>query len=146
MGIVGKLEEKKERDVYPDKAKAFLRDHGYVESVNEGKGTKSVKTSSIPILAYWDDYDKVPYAFPQVYDFMEGADAVSREYSLLTGTYNRRYYLTAYGKEQKAEFGDVLVDRDAGSPSSASGIVSIENGVAVLGDKVFHSFPKLKGE
>lgn len=47
MGIVGKLEEKKERDVYPDKAKAFLRDHGYVESVNEGKGIKSVKTSSI---------------------------------------------------------------------------------------------------
>ena len=89
----------------------------------------------IPILAYWDDYDKVPYAFPQVYDFMEGADAVSREYPLLTGTYNRRHYLTAYGKEQKAEFGDVLVDRDAGSPSSASGIVSIENGVAVLGDE-----------
>ena len=53
----------------------------------------------IPILAYWDDYDKVPYAFPQVYDFMEGADAVSREYPLLTGTYNRRHYLTAYGKE-----------------------------------------------
>ena len=24
----------------------------------------------IPILAYWDDYDTVPYAFPQVYDFM----------------------------------------------------------------------------
>ena len=89
----------------------------------------------IPILACWDDYDKVPYAFPQVYDFMEGADAVSREYPLLTGTYNRRHYLTAYGKEQKAEFGDVLVDRDAGSPSSASGIVSIENGVAVLGDE-----------
>ena len=41
----------------------------------------------------------------------------------------------AYGKEQKAEFGDVLVDRDAGSPSSASGIVSIENGVTVLGDE-----------
>ena len=89
----------------------------------------------IPILAYWDDYDKVPYAFPQVYDFMEGADAVSREYPLLTGTYNRRHYLTAYGKEQKAEFGNVIVDRDAGNPSSASGIISIENGVAVLGDE-----------
>ena len=32
------------------------------------------------IVAYWDDYDKVPYAFPHVYDYMEGADAVSREY------------------------------------------------------------------
>ena len=31
-------------------------------------------------MAYWDDYDKVPYAFPHVYDYMEGADAVSREY------------------------------------------------------------------
>jgi hypothetical protein len=29
----------------------------------------------IPILAYWDDYDMVPWALPQVYDFMEGRDA-----------------------------------------------------------------------
>ena len=26
----------------------------------------------IPIIAYWDDYDKVPWALPQVYDYMEG--------------------------------------------------------------------------
>jgi hypothetical protein len=58
----------------------------------------------IPILAYWDDYDKVPYALPQVYDFMEGRDAARYEYPLqLNGTYNRRNYLTAYGKEQKIE-------------------------------------------
>jgi spore germination protein YaaH len=31
----------------------------------------------IPILAYWDDYNKVPYAFPQVYDFAEGQDAAA---------------------------------------------------------------------
>lgn len=55
----------------------------------------------LPIVAYWDDYDKAPYAFPHVYDYMEGADAVSREYPQLVGTYNRRRYLTAYGKEQK---------------------------------------------
>ena len=24
----------------------------------------------LPIVAYWDDYDKVPYAFPHVYDYM----------------------------------------------------------------------------
>ena len=96
----------------------------------------------IPIVAYWDDYDKVPYAFPHVYDYMEGADAVSREYPQLVGTYNRRRYLTAYGKEQKAEFGNILIDRDGGNYASASGIVSIENGVATLGDagSVTYSF------
>lgn len=54
----------------------------------------------IPILAYWDDYDMVPWALPQVYDFMEGRDATSYEYPLMNGTYNRRHYLTAYSKEQ----------------------------------------------
>ena len=96
----------------------------------------------LPIVAYWDDYDKVPYAFPHVYDYMEGADAVSREYPQLVGTYNRRRYLTAYGKEQKTEFGTIYIDRDAGNYSSASGIVSIENGIATLGDNgsVTYSF------
>ncbi len=87
----------------------------------------------LPIVAYWDDYDKVPYAFPHVYDYMEGADAVSREYPQLADTYNRRRYLTAYGKEQKTEFGTVYIDHDGGNYSSASGIVSIENGIATLG-------------
>ena len=96
----------------------------------------------LPIVAYWDDYDKVPYAFPHVYDYMEGADAVSREYPQLADTYNRRRYLTAYGKEQKTGFGDILIDRDADGYSSASGIVSIENGIATLGDNgsVTYSF------
>lgn len=88
----------------------------------------------IPILAYWDDYDKVPYAFPQVYDFMEGADAVSRTSPLLSGTYNRRNYLTAYAKEQKTEFGTVLVDR-SGKPDSYSGIVSVSDNMVTLGDE-----------
>ncbi len=96
----------------------------------------------LPIVAYWDDYDKVPYAFPHVYDYMEGADAVSREYPQLADTYNRRRYLTAYGKEQKTEFGTIFIDRDAGNYSGASGIVSIENGIATLGDNgsVTYSF------
>ena len=89
----------------------------------------------IPIVAYWDDYDKVPWALPHVYDYMEGRDAVSYEYPLLSGTYNRRHYLTAYGKEQKTEFENILVDRSADNPSNAAGIISIENGVAVLGDE-----------
>ena len=67
----------------------------------------------IPIVAYWDDYDKVPWALPQVYDYMEGRDAAGFEYPLLSGTYNRRHYLTAYGKEQKAAFGTVYLDRAA---------------------------------
>ena len=31
----------------------------------------------IPILAYWDDYDMVPWALPQVYDFMAEGESVS---------------------------------------------------------------------
>lgn len=88
----------------------------------------------IPILAYWDDYDKVPYAFPQVYDFMEGRDAAAYEYPLLSDTYNRRNYLTAYGKEQKTEFGTVLVDH-GGEPDSYSGIVSVSDNLITLGDE-----------
>jgi len=29
----------------------------------------------IPIVAYWDDYDKGPFALPHVYDYMDGRDA-----------------------------------------------------------------------
>ena len=88
----------------------------------------------IPIVAYWDDYDKVPWALPQVYDYMEGRDAVSYEYPLLAGTYNRRHYLTAYGKEQKAAFGTVYLDRGGGTPDSHSGIVSVSDFMTVLGE------------
>lgn len=87
----------------------------------------------IPILAYWDDYDMVPWALPQVYDFMEGRDAANYEYPQMTGTYNRRHYLTAYSKDQHTEFETIYVDAD-GKTSSYSGIVSFENGVATLGD------------
>ncbi len=89
----------------------------------------------IPIVAYWDDYDKVPYAFPHVYDFMEGADAVSREYPQLSGTYNRRRYLTAYAKQQDTAFGTVYVDRNGGAPDSYSGIVAVSDSIATLGDE-----------
>jgi spore germination protein YaaH len=72
----------------------------------------------IPIIAYWDDYDKVPWALPQVYDYMEGWDAVSKESPITAETYNRRRYLTCYGKTQKAEFGTVYVDVQAGNAKS----------------------------
>ena len=88
----------------------------------------------IPIVAYWDDYDKVPWALPQVYDYMEGRDAAGFEYPLLSGTYNRRHYLTAYGKEQKAAFGTVYLDRGGGTPDSHSGIVSVSDSMTVLGE------------
>ncbi|MCI2061740.1 MAG: glycosyl hydrolase family 18 protein [Eubacteriaceae bacterium] len=93
----------------------------------------------IPILAYWDDYNKVPYAFPEVYDFMEGHDASSYQYPLMNDVYKRRRYLTAYGKTQKTAFGTIYTDRD-GTPDSCSGIVSAENGMAVLGDNGEASF------
>ena len=87
----------------------------------------------IPIVAYWDDYNKVPWALPHVYDYMEGWDAVSWEYPLLKGVYNRRRYLTSYGKEQKAEFGTIYIDRN-GVPDEYEGNVIITDEMASLGD------------
>ena len=65
---------------------------------------------------------------------MEGRDAVSYDYPLLSGTYNRRHYLTAYGKEQKTEFENIIIDRSGGSPDSYSGIVSVSEGMVTMGD------------
>jgi len=64
---------------------------------------------------------------------MEGWDAVSWEYPLLKGVYNRRRYLTSYGKEQKAEFGTIYIDRN-GVPDEYEGNVIITDEMASLGD------------
>ena len=85
----------------------------------------------IPWLAYWDDYDQVPYMFPQVYDYAEGGDAVSRESPIVGDTYNRRRYLTCYGKTQKSEFGAIYVDRD-GEPDEYTEGVVVGNGTITL--------------
>lgn len=87
----------------------------------------------IPIAAYWDDYNKVPWALPHVYDYMEGRDAISYEYPQMGEVYNRRRYLTSYGKTQKTEFRDVIVDRSA-SPDGYSGIVSVSDSLITLGE------------
>ena len=88
----------------------------------------------IPIVAYWDDENKVPWALPHVYDYMEGRDATRYSYPLLSASYNGRQYLTAYGKQQKPAFGTVYVDHDA-MPDSYSGVVSVSNSVTTLGDE-----------
>ncbi len=44
----------------------------------------------IPIVAYWDDENKVPWALPHVYDYMEGRDATCYSYPLLSASYNGR--------------------------------------------------------
>ena len=87
----------------------------------------------IPIIAYWDDYDKVPWALPQVYDYMEGWDAVERQSPLLQETYNRRRYLTCYGKEQRVSFGIIYADRN-GVPDSYTGNVIVGESTATLGE------------
>lgn len=96
----------------------------------------------IPFVGYWDDNNKVPWALPHVYDYMEGRDADSYSYPQMSGTYNGRHYLTAYGKQQKTEFENIIIDHDGGNYTGASGIVSIENGIATLGDEgsVTYSF------
>jgi len=88
----------------------------------------------IPIIAYWDDYDKVPWALPHVYDYMEGPDATSRTYPLLGESYNRRRYLTAYSKEQEVEFGTVYIDRDGANPDTYSEGVILSSSSATLGE------------
>ena len=89
----------------------------------------------IPFVGYWDDNNKVPWALPHVYDYMEGRDADSYEYPQMSGTYNGRHYLTAYSKQQKTEFENIIIDHDGGDYASASGIVSVEKGIATLGDE-----------
>lgn len=88
----------------------------------------------IPIVAYWDNENKVPWALPHVYDYMEGRDTTRYSYPLLSASYNGRQYLTAYGKQQKSAFGTVYVDHDA-MPDSYSGVVSVSNSVTTLGDE-----------
>ena len=88
----------------------------------------------IPIVAYWDDNNKVPWALPHVYDYMEGRDAVDYTQPLMAETYNGRHYLTAYGKSQHTEFGSIILDRGA-EPDSYSGIVSVSETLVTLGDE-----------
>jgi spore germination protein YaaH len=85
----------------------------------------------IPIIAYWDDHDKVPWALPQVYDYMEGWDATARASPITQETYNRRRYLTCYEKAQRAEFGTVYADRN-GEPDSYTDGVVVGNGTITL--------------
>lgn len=87
----------------------------------------------IPIIAYWDDDNKVPWVLPHVYDYMEGRDAASYNAPLMSETYNGRHYLTAYSKTQRTEFGTVYLDRGA-KPDSYSGIVSVSDTLVTLGD------------
>ena len=89
----------------------------------------------IPILSYWDDDNKVPWALPQVYDYMEGQDAVSRSQPQIASSYNGRKYLTAYSKEQKTEFGTIYVDRGGGTPDKYTGVVSVSDSMVSLGDE-----------
>ncbi len=88
----------------------------------------------IPFVAYWDDDNMVPYAFPHVYDFMEGLDATEYNYPQMGGTYNGRNYLVAYGKEQKTEFGTVFVERSGDDHDSYSGVVNKYDGYTALGE------------
>jgi spore germination protein YaaH len=85
----------------------------------------------IPWLAYWDDYDKVPYMFPHVYDYAEGGDAAAKEAPIVSDGYNRRRYLTCYGKEQKAGFGEIYVNRN-GEPDSYTDGIMVGNGTITL--------------
>ena len=93
----------------------------------------------IPIIAYWDDDNKVPWALPHVYDYMEGQDAVEITGSQLGGSYNGRKYLTSYAKQQMTEFGEIILERD-GLPDNIAGTVSTSNGMCTLGEDGIATF------
>ncbi|MDL2318574.1 glycosyl hydrolase [Eubacteriales bacterium OttesenSCG-928-A19] len=87
----------------------------------------------IPFVGIWDDYDKVPWALPHVYDYMEGWDSQSTTGPVTKDIYNRRRYLTCYAKAQRTSFGQIIVDRDGGSPDARSGNVIVGDKVTTLG-------------
>lgn len=94
----------------------------------------------IPIIAYWDDENKVPWALPHVYDYMEGQDAVEHTPPVIGGSYNGRKYLTSYSKQQVAEFGEITIDRN-GVPDETTGSVAVLGTACTLGEggeAVFH--------
>jgi len=89
----------------------------------------------IPIVAYWDDDNKVPWALPHVYDYMEGQDATSIISPQVGDSYNGRKYLTAYAKQQRVEFGKTVIARNSGMPDSTDGTVEISANLITLGNK-----------
>jgi hypothetical protein len=62
---------------------------------------------------------------------MEGWDATARASPITAEVYNRRHYLTCYGKEQKSQFGTIYIDRD-GTPDSYTEGVVVGNGTITL--------------
>lgn len=89
----------------------------------------------IPVVAYWDDINKVPWALPHVYDYMEGWDVSSPQSSpMVRETYKGRHYLTTYSKEQKSEFGSIFVDRN-GVPDSYTGVLTVTDTMVTLGEE-----------
>lgn len=86
----------------------------------------------IPFIGYWDDYNKVPWAMPHVYDFADGPDADQKTSPITQDTYNRRRYLTCYGKEQKVSFGTIFIDRNGVSDAS-SGSLGSGDGMVMIG-------------
>jgi hypothetical protein len=86
----------------------------------------------IPVIGYWDDHETVPWAMPHVYDYMEGADAVNTTGPITQDFYNRRRFLTCYGKSQRTDFGIIFVDRD-GVPDAITGDIGVGTSAITLG-------------
>lgn len=89
----------------------------------------------IPFVAYWDDVNKVPWALPHVYDYMEGWDVSQPQlYPLVRETYKGKRYLTSYSKDQKVEFGSIYIDRN-GIPDNFEGDVIVTTNMAYLAEE-----------
>ena len=71
---------------------------------------------------------------------MEGWDASSVTSPLQQEVYNRRRYLTCYGKEQKTSFGTICIDRGGGTPDSYTGLATVSDYMTVLGEDATATF------
>lgn len=71
---------------------------------NNGKGvTWPNRQPYIPFAGYWNDYEKVCYMMPHVYDYVNGDMSNKIENPLLTGTQDGRNYVVGFTKNQKIE-------------------------------------------
>lgn len=55
----------------------------------------------IPFTGYWNDYEKVCYMMPHVYDYVDGNMQDSSDSPLVTGVQDGRNYIVGFTKNQK---------------------------------------------
>lgn len=81
----------------------------------------------IPWAALWDDAEKSPYMFLDIYDYQWPEDATAVNAPATTGTYNGYDFVTTYNKIQETTFNSQVVQQNATDYTSHSGALSIQS-------------------